>query len=689
MDLTAAKPFRLGPFDIVPARCEIARAGAISRVEPKVMAVLIALAQRCGETVSRERLFEEVWDGRAVTDDALTRCISALRRIFRDADGVSIKALPKLGYALIVDAPVVEAPSEGGKRMISPSMAAAAATTAAVLGLAAVLSFRATPPAEPGALARVSTLTSLPGLEVDPALSPAGGQLAFVHRDTAGRWDLYVKSLASGEPQRLTDDPAREQHPVWSRSGDELAYVRRTDDACELMRVAVPGGAPRKVADCGATFVYSLDWSPDGRLFVLTLTDARLAPARLAFHALAGDVPHIALDPKQGAEDARFSPDGKRIALTLSTAIGAEDVYTVDLATGRLDRVTHDNAKVHGLDWTDDGQSIVYASNRAGSFGLDRVTPGGAPAALQPSLQDIENPSVSGARVAYEAWSETGELRSLALDGPLPPLPPDSTKLEWHPDVAADGAIAFVSDRAGAPEVWLSRNGVARQLTFFGDAYIHTPKFSPDGGTIAFSAPRRGHFNLFTVDREGRQRRLTDIAANDMSPAWSPDGRTLYFASDRDGAWRAWKLDVASGKAERVAATPARAVYVLNALELLIVDPVKGGLFRLDLANPANAPRLLAPGTAPSDWANVLVEGTNIFYIRREPPDRAVLRRIALDRGTDEAIADLEDFYFRSGLARAKGALVYATTRVEDVSLMLFEERPVTAEARMKADGER
>lgn len=690
MDLTAVEAFRLGEFEIVPARCEIVRAGTPARVEPKVMAVLIALARRKGQTVSREKLFDDAWHGRAVTDDALTRCISALRRIFRDGQGVEIKALPKLGYVLIADAST--APMAAGnqsKQTIPPALAGAFAATIVVIGLTAVLSFRASPVDGAGTLARITTLTSLPGLEVDPALSPAGGQLAFAHRNKAGRWDLYLKSLAGGEPQRLTDDDAREQHPVWSRAGDELAYIRRSGDTCELMRLAIPGGTPRRIAECGARFVYSLDWSPDGRLFVLTRTDARLEPAHLAFVATEGEPPAIALDPRSGAEDARFSPDGTRVALTLSTAIGAEDVYTIDLPTGRLDRLTTDNAKVHGLDWTDDGQAVVYASNRAGSFGLLRVTLGGETSSLQPSLQDIENPAVAGTRIAYEVWSETGELKAFAPAAPVPLLPVDSTKLEWHPDVAADGAMVFVSDRSGAPELWLSENGKARQLTFFGDAYIHSPKFSADGKAIAFSAPRRGHFNLFTVDREGRERRLTNGAANDMSPAWSKDGRTLYFASDRNGAWRPWKLDVASGKAERISDTPARAVYLLDDGELLVVDPAKGGLLRLDLQKPDAPPKVVVVDTAPSDWANVLVRDGSIFYIRREPPDRAVLRRMDLATGNDEALSDLEDFYFRSGLAWAGGAIIYATTRVEDVSLMLFEERAMTVEAQRKADGER
>jgi Tol biopolymer transport system component len=385
------------------------------------------------------------------------------------------------------------------------------------------------------------------------------------------------------------------------------------------------------------------------------------------------------------ADDARFSPDGKTLALTLSPAIGAEDLYLLDLGSSDLRRVTSDNAKIHGLDWSPDGRSLVYASNRGGSFGLHRLPrDGGEPVSLMPSLQDLENPSLAGRRIAYEAWSETGELKTLRIrtgsSKSALTFPTDSTRLEWHPDVASDGAVAFVSDRGGAPEIWLSHDGKTRQLTHFGNAYIHTPKFSPDGKRIAFSAPQAGHFNLYLVDRNGTLSRLTNVSANDMSPAWSRDGRTLYFASDREAGWRPWKVDIADGAAVQISRTPARAVYVEGESELLVVDPVKGGLHRIELERPdAPATRLIA-GIVPSDWANVALKGTSIFYISREPPDRAVLRRFDRASGRDTALATLDDFYFRSGLAVANDdTLVYAVTRTDDVSLMLLEYQTLVA----------
>ena len=75
------------------------------------MQVLVALAQRCGSVVSRGDLMTECWGGRAVGDDAINRCIQALRRLAQARGGFSIRTVKGLGYRLD-DTPKVSPPSE-------------------------------------------------------------------------------------------------------------------------------------------------------------------------------------------------------------------------------------------------------------------------------------------------------------------------------------------------------------------------------------------------------------------------------------------------------------------------------------------------------------------------------------------------------------------------------------------------
>src|SRR5260370_28842871 len=81
-----AKPngFVTGEWTVSPSRNLLARGQEQVRVEPRVMDVLVQLAQRAGDVVSKEELVERVWEGRHVTDDVLTVTIYALRKALGD-----------------------------------------------------------------------------------------------------------------------------------------------------------------------------------------------------------------------------------------------------------------------------------------------------------------------------------------------------------------------------------------------------------------------------------------------------------------------------------------------------------------------------------------------------------------------------------------------------------------------------
>lgn len=95
--------FRLGDRRILPLQNRIDGPGGEARVEPRVMDVLLCLAGHAGEVVSRETLNREVWEGDAVTDHALTHCVSELRRVLDDDASAPrfIATVPKRGYRLV------------------------------------------------------------------------------------------------------------------------------------------------------------------------------------------------------------------------------------------------------------------------------------------------------------------------------------------------------------------------------------------------------------------------------------------------------------------------------------------------------------------------------------------------------------------------------------------------------------
>jgi DNA-binding winged helix-turn-helix (wHTH) protein/tetratricopeptide (TPR) repeat protein len=100
VDLARTAPFVLGHAMVRPSLCEISGTEKSVTVEPRVMQVLVALAQRSGETVSRDDLIAVCWRGVVVGEDAIQRCIGRLRKAAAAVGGFDIQTLNRVGYRL-------------------------------------------------------------------------------------------------------------------------------------------------------------------------------------------------------------------------------------------------------------------------------------------------------------------------------------------------------------------------------------------------------------------------------------------------------------------------------------------------------------------------------------------------------------------------------------------------------------
>jgi len=78
--------FNLGEWEILPGHGELRCGDEVRRPEPKQFAVLIALAKRDTNVVTKQELVDEVWDGRATADEPITRCVSQLRQHLDDRE---------------------------------------------------------------------------------------------------------------------------------------------------------------------------------------------------------------------------------------------------------------------------------------------------------------------------------------------------------------------------------------------------------------------------------------------------------------------------------------------------------------------------------------------------------------------------------------------------------------------------
>src|SRR5215204_5794416 len=213
-----------------------------------------------------------------------------------------------------------------------------------------------------------------------------------------------------------------------------------------------------------------------------------------------------------------FSPDGRRLAF-VSNRTGGGDIYTLNLETNDLQRLTFDDAFDQLDSWSRDGNWIYFSSvsrDIAGMNDIFRVSAqGGTPQAVSDDRYTNEfwaTPLTDGtllfsARgISNAQWWRKGRSHIDETEiwrksgGAYTQIAPRGAKQLWVMATADGSRVFYVSDRSGAQNIWSQpRVGQPKQLTNFTDGRVLWANLSYDGKEIVFER----NFRLWKMDSDG------------------------------------------------------------------------------------------------------------------------------------------------------------------------------------------
>jgi Tol biopolymer transport system component len=410
-------------------------------------------------------------------------------------------------------------------------------------------------------------LTTYPGIEGPPSLSPDGNQVALERNG-----DIFVKEVDSEALVQLTRTAEPEQAPAWSPDGRRIAFTRGRDG---IFVISPLGGGERKVADTrAAVLLRTMAWTPDSSSLVISELTSSICASLFVISIETGQKTRLTWPPEPSIGDGwpAVSPDGRTVAFARYTQDTSANIHIVPITGGEPRQVTADKASIFGLAWTPEGE-LVFSSDRDGAFRLWRVAakrlPDAPVAALDIAGEDARFPSISrgreatSARLAYQRLVENLDIRRaeiveeatpqhrLKSSGPFIA----STSSDDHPRYSPDGTkIAFVSRRSGTNEIWVCASDATNpvRLTTMGGPIVIGPQWSPDGRQIVFFAttsPAGRYAAYVTGAEDGRTSRLTRTEGElEALPTWSRDGRWVYLTSGRSGSLQIWKIPVDGGE---------------------------------------------------------------------------------------------------------------------------------------------
>ncbi|PYQ69719.1 MAG: peptidase [Acidobacteria bacterium] len=212
------------------------------------------------------------------------------------------------------------------------------------------------------------------------------------------------------------------------------------------------------------------------------------------------------------------------------------------------------------------------------------------------------------------------------------------------PTFSPDGTrLAFVSDRTGVPQVWVTAvdRGAALQVTN-GDDPVGRVIWSPDGKWLALSLAPGGGMNtqIYIVHPDGTGlRRLTDGGkeTNNLG-GWTRKGGRITMGSNRanPSAIDAYLIDPTSGERELVSGNNGlqRLEDVSRDGTLALIDRLRGrgdnDLYVVDLASHAEA--VVTPHDPPGSFAGAFApDGRSIYLSSDKDRDTAAFARIRIE----------------------------------------------------------
>jgi Tol biopolymer transport system component len=288
----------------------------------------------------------------------------------------------------------------------------------------------------PAAFAKavITKATSKGELNVSPEVSPDGSRIMFFSERDLFSIDLFLADARTGKVIRKITDTATDPHfeslqflssaGAWDNAGKRFVFPGISKGQPVLIIVNADNGRrEREVRLAELQEVLNPTWSPDGASIAFSGLSGGLTD--LFVYDLRANTTRRLTSDAYAELDPAWSPDGRSLAFSTdrfttklaSLESGKLRIAIMDVASGDVrDAGGFDGAKNISPQWSSDGRSLYFLSDRQGITNIYRAAlAGGAPVQLTNLLTGVSgitalSPALSagGGRVVFSAYEEDG-----------------------------------------------------------------------------------------------------------------------------------------------------------------------------------------------------------------------------------------------------------------------------------------
>jgi Tol biopolymer transport system component len=378
-------------------------------------------------------------------------------------------------------------------------------------------------------------------LEVLGGPSPDGSLISLVDWDSG---DLAVYEVASGKTRHVTDRGSWEdpvgfaEESIFSPDGKSIAFNWYLKDRYVLRAIRIDGTGQRDLyGGEGLYYIWPCAWTPDGRSIVTIVTDNEMS-SRIALVSAADGTARTIKEFKSGAPSKlSLSPDGWWVAFAYPREVPwrkssqKADIYILAVDGSREAAIVAHPADDSLLGWTPDGRSLLFSSDRSGSWDgwIQRIEDGIAVGDPQLVKRDFGDP-----KIVPMGFSRDGSF-FYGIRG-------------FHDDVY----IASLDPATGGPA------GRAEKVALRFEGSNGYPCWSPDGTQLAYTSFRssdRSEPAVLCIKSmvSGEERDFYPRLRSFATAAWFTDGRSVLLRGieegDRPGLYR---FDLSNGNISKL-----------------------------------------------------------------------------------------------------------------------------------------
>jgi TolB protein len=220
--------------------------------------------------------------------------------------------------------------------------------------------------------AELSVVTHMNSPCMLPAFSPSGGQIAFTSFLMGGD-DLWIVSAGGGRANRISKRSGLNTGAAWFPGGGSLVATLSYEGNAELYKIGTDGSIQARLTN-SPSIDLSASVSPDGSKIAF-VSDRQGTPQIFLMPASGGGARRLTFQGTYN-QTPRFCPraDTPIIAFTGRDERLVFDIFTYDLRTGKIERMTQNQGSNEDPTWSPDCRLIVYASTRGGLFAMNPQT---------------------------------------------------------------------------------------------------------------------------------------------------------------------------------------------------------------------------------------------------------------------------------------------------------------------------